>query len=58
VTRLLAKLPPRLPAIGSTWRPTASNAAERFLGAFERCYRVKGPCQNLASAQQYVDLFM
>jgi hypothetical protein len=36
VARLLAKLPQLLPAVGSTWRPTTSNAAERFLGAFER----------------------
>lgn len=58
VTRLLAKLPQLLPAVGSTWRPTTSNAAERFLGAFERFYRAKGPFQNLASAQKHVALFM
>ena len=58
VTRLLATLPQLLPAVGSTWRPTTSNAAERFLGAFERFYRVKGPFQSLASAQKHVDLFM
>jgi transposase-like protein len=58
VTRLLAKLPQLLPAVGSTWRPTTSNAAERFLGAFDRFYRAKGPFQNLASAQKHVDLFM
>jgi transposase-like protein len=58
VTRLLAKLPQLLPAVGSTWRPTTSNAAERFLGAVERFYRAKGPFQNLASAQKHVDLFM
>ena len=34
-----------------------SNAAERFLGAFERFYRAKGG-QNLASAQKHVALFM
>ena len=58
VTRLLAKLPQLLPAVGSTWRPTTSNAAERFLGAFDRFYRAKGPFQNLASAHKHVDLFM
>ena len=50
VPRLLATLPQLLPAVGSTWRPTTSNAAARFLGALER-YRVKGPFQNLASAR-------
>ena len=58
VARLLAKVPQLLPAVGSTWRPTTSNAAERFLGAFERFYRAKGPFQNLASAQKHVALFM
>jgi len=58
VTRLLAKLPQLLPAVGSTWRPTTSNAAERFLGAFDRFYHAKGPFQNPASAQKHVDLFM
>jgi transposase-like protein len=58
VTRLLATLPQLLPAVGSTWRPTTSNAAERFLGAFDRFYRAKGPFQNLASAHKHVDLFM
>jgi hypothetical protein len=58
VARLLAKLPQLVPAVGSTWRPTTSNAAERFLGALERFYRAKGPCQTLASAQKHVDLFM
>ena len=57
VPRLLATLP-QLPAVGSTWRPTTSNAAARFLGALERFYRVKGPFQNLASARKHVDLFM
>jgi transposase-like protein len=58
VARLLAKLPQLLPAVGSTWRPTTSNAAERFLGAFDRFYGAKGPFQNLASAQKHVALFM
>jgi transposase-like protein len=58
MARLLAKLPQLLPAVGSTWRPTTSNAVERFFGAFDRFYRLKGPFQNLASAQKHVDLFM
>ncbi len=58
IARLLAKLPQLLPAVGSTWRPTTSNAAERFLGAFDRFYRSKGPFQSLASAQKHVALFM
>jgi hypothetical protein len=58
MARLLAKVPQLLPAVGSTWRPTTSNAAERFLGAFDRFYRAKGPFQNPASAQKHVNLFM
>ena len=58
VPRLLATLPQLLPAVGSTWRPTTSNAAERFLGACDRFSRAKGPFQNPASAQKHVDLFM
>ena len=58
VTRLLATLPQRLPAVGSTWRPTTSHAAARFLGAFERFYRATGPFQNPSSAQKPVDLCM
>jgi len=58
VTRLLATRPQLLPAVGSTWRPTTSNAAERFLGAFDRFYRAKGPFQNPSSAQKHVDLCM
>jgi transposase-like protein len=58
VARLLAKVPQLLPAVGSTWRPTTSNAAERFLGAFDRFYRAKGPFQNSASAHKHVALFL
>lgn len=58
VARLVAKLPQLLPAVGSTWRPTTANAAERFLGAFERFYRAKGPFQSVASAQKHVALFL
>ena len=58
VARLLAQLPQLVPAVGSTGRPTPSNAAERFLGAFERFARATGPLQNLASAQKHVALFL
>jgi transposase-like protein len=58
IARLRAKLPQLLPAVGSPWRPTTSNAAERFLGALERSYRCKGPFQNGASAHKHVALFM
>ena len=58
VARLMAKLPKLLPAVGSTWRPTTSNAVERFFGAFDRFYQLKGPFQHEASAQKHVALFM
>ena len=58
VARLLAKVPQLLPAVGSTWRPTTSNAAARFLGAFDRFYRCKGPFQRVAAAQKHGALFM
>ena len=58
IARLFAKLPKLLPAVGSTFRPSTSNAAERFLGAFDRFYRLKGPFQNEASARKHIQLFM
>lgn len=58
VARLLATLPQLLPAVGSTWRPTTSNAAERFVGACDRFYRAKGPFHSVGSAQKHVALFM
>ncbi len=58
IARLAAKLPKLLPAVGSTFRPSTSNAAERFLGAFDRFYRLKGPFQNEASARKHIQLFM
>ena len=58
VARLLAKVPQLLPAVGSTWRPTTSKAAARFLGAFDRFYRCKGPVQSVAAAQKHGALFM
>ena len=54
----MAKLPKLLPAVGSTWRPTTSNAVERFFGAFDRFYQLKGPFQHEASAHKHVALFM
>lgn len=56
--RLAGKLPQLLPAVGSTFRPSTSNAAERFLGAFDRFYQAKGPFQSPASAHKHVALFM
>jgi len=58
IARLYAKLPKLLPAIGSTFRPSTANAAERFLGAFERFYHLKGPFQNKDLAQKHIQLFM
>lgn len=58
IDSLVAKLPKLLPAVGSTFRPSTSNAAERFLGAFDRFYRLKGPFQNEASARKHIQLFM
>ncbi len=58
VARLTAKLPKLLPAVGSTFRPSTSNAAERFLGAFDRFYQAKGPFQSRASAEKHLALFL
>ena len=58
ITRLMAKLPKLLPAVGSTFRPSTANAAERFLGAFDRFYRQKGPFPHEASANKHIQLFM
>ena len=58
MTRLAAKLPKLLPAVGSTFRPSTSNAAERFLGAFDRFYQAKGPFQSQASAEKHLALFL
>jgi len=58
ITRLAAKLPKLLPAVGSTFRPSTSNAAERFLGAFDRFYQAKGPFQSLVSAEKHLALFL
>ena len=53
---LLAKLPQVLPAVGSTWRPSTSNGVERFFRLFDRLYELKGPFQDLASAQKHLAL--
>jgi transposase-like protein len=58
IDRLFAKLPRLLPAVGSTFRPSTANAAERFLGAFDRFYRLKGPFQNHTSAEKHIRLFL
>lgn len=58
VARLLATWPQLWPAVGSTWRPTTANAAERFLGAFDRFLGAQGPFHNRAAAQKHVALFM
>ena len=44
--------------MGSTFRPSTSNAAERFLGAFERFARAKGPFQSRAAAEKHLALFL
>ena len=58
VAWLIDKLPQLLPAVGSTCRPTTSNAVEYFFAAFVRFSRLKGPFQNEASAQKHLALFM
>ena len=55
---LLLKLSQVLPAVGSTWRPSTANGVERFFGAFDRFYLVKGPFCDLASAQKHLQLFV
>ena len=47
-----------LPAVGSTWRPSTANGVERFFGAFDRFYLVKGPFCDLASANKHLQLFV
>ena len=58
IARLIGKLPQLLPAVGSTYRPTTSNAVEHFFAAFARFSRLKGPFQTEASAQKHLDLFL
>ena len=64
---IVSKLPQVLSAVGSTpacalhadrWRPSTTNAAERFFGVFDRFYLVKGPFCDLASAQKHLQLFV
>jgi hypothetical protein len=54
----LSKLPKVLPSVGSTWRPSTANGVERFFGAFDRLYRVKGPFGDVPSAKKHIRLFM
>jgi transposase-like protein len=56
--RFLSKLPKVLPAVGSTWRPSTANGVERFFGALDRFYRIKGPFGDVASAKKHIRLFM
>jgi len=58
VLGLLSKLSQVLPAVGSTWRPSTANGVERFFGAFDRFYLVKGPFCDLASAEKHLRLFV
>jgi hypothetical protein len=57
VSGVLAKLSQVLPAVGSTWRPSTANGVERFFGAFDRFYLVKGPFCDPASAHKHLSLF-
>ena len=52
------KLPQLLKAVGSTWRPSTSNAVEGFYSRFEHFYKLKGPFCDETSAQKHVDLFL
>lgn len=58
LARFLSKLPRVLPAVGSTWRPSTANGVERFFGALDRFYRIKGPFGDVQSAHKHVGLFM
>jgi transposase-like protein len=54
----LSKLPKVLPAVGSTWRPSTANGVERFFGALDRLYGIKGPFVDVDSATKHIRLFM
>ena len=58
VSGLVGKLPQVIGAVGSTWRPSTSNAAEGFFRALDRFYRLKGPFCDEASAQKHIRLFV
>lgn len=58
VSGLVRKLPQVIGAVGSTWRPSTSNAVEGFFRAFDRFYRIKGPFCDVESAQKHVQLFV
>ncbi len=55
---LLAKWPQLIKTVGSLRRPSTANAVERFFGAFDRLYRLKGPFCDEVSAQKHLRLFM
>jgi transposase-like protein len=55
---LLAKWPKLIKTVGSLRLPSTANAVERFFGAFDRLYRIKGPFCDEESAQKHLRLFM
>lgn len=55
---ILAKWPKLIKTVGSTRLPSTANAVERFFGAFDRLYRLKGPFCDAESAQKHLQLFM
>ena len=58
IKRLSGTLPPLVPAVGLTFRPTTSNAVEHCFAAFARFSRLTGPFQHEASAQKHLALCM
>lgn len=55
---LLAKWPKLVKTVGSRRLPSTANAVERFFGAFDRLYKIKGPFCDQESAQKHLRLFM
>jgi len=55
---ILIKWPKLIKTVGSKRLPSTANAVERFFGAFDRLYRLKGPFCDEASAQKHLRLFM
>jgi transposase-like protein len=55
---LLTKWPKLLKTVGSARLPSTANAVERFFGAFDRLYRLKGPFCDQDSAQKHLQLFL
>ena len=52
------KLEKLIKAVGSTFRPSTANSVERFFGAFDRLYKLKGPFANKKTAEKHLHLFM